>query len=46
MYECSRDMYITPFFWLEVEAGFYSHMVEYLPLNTVAQISEFTVYFF
>ena len=34
---CSRDRYITHFYCLAVEAGFYSDVVECLPLDPVAQ---------
>ena len=33
---CSRDRYITYFYCLLIEAGFYSDVVECLPLETVA----------
>ena len=35
---CSRDRYITHFYCLAVEAGFYSDMVECLPLDPAAQV--------
>ena len=35
---CSRDKYITHFYCLAVEAGFYSDVVECLPLDTAAQV--------
>ena len=35
---CSRDRYITHFYWLAVEAGFYSDVVECLPLDPAAQV--------
>ena len=35
---CSRYMYITHFYCLAVEAGFYSDVVECLPLDPAAQI--------
>ena len=34
---CSRDRYITHFYCLAVEAGFYSDVVECLPLDPVAR---------
>ena len=36
--KCSRDRYITHFYCLAVEAGFYSDVVECLPLNPAAQV--------
>ena len=38
MYNCSRDRYITHFYCLAVEAGFYSDVVECLPLDLAAQV--------
>ena len=35
---CSRDRYITYFYCLAVEAGFYSDVVECLPLDPAAQV--------
>ena len=35
---CSRYRYITHFYCLAVEAGFYSDVVECLPLDPVAQV--------
>ena len=35
---CSRYRYITHFYCLAVEAGFYSDMVECLPLDPAAQV--------
>ena len=35
---CSRDRYITHFYCLAVEAGFYSDVVECLPFNPAAQV--------
>ena len=35
---CSRDRYITHFYCLAVEAGFYSDVVECLPLDPAAQV--------
>ena len=35
---CSRDRYITHFYCLAVEAGYYSEMVECLPLDPTAQV--------
>ena len=37
-YSCSRDRYITHFYCLAVEAGFYSDVVECLPLDPAAQV--------
>ena len=37
-YICSRDRYITHFYCLAVEAGFYSDVVECLPLDPAAQV--------
>ena len=36
--KCSRDRYITHFYCLAVEAGFYSDVVECLPLDPAAQV--------
>ena len=38
LYLCSRDRYITHFYCLAVEAGFYSDVVECLPLDPAAQV--------
>ena len=38
LYTCSRYRYITHFYCLAVEAGFYSDVVECLPLNPAAQV--------
>ena len=35
---CSRDRYITHLYCLAVEAGFYSDVVECLPLDPAAQV--------
>ena len=35
---CSRYRYITHFYCLAVEAGFYSDVVECLPLDPAAQV--------
>ena len=35
---CSRDRYITHFYCLAVEAGFYSDVVECLPVDPAAQV--------
>ena len=35
---CSRDRYITHFYSPAVEAGFYSDVVECLPLDPAAQV--------
>ena len=35
---CSRDRYITHFYCLAVEAGFYSDVIECLPLDPAAQV--------
>ena len=35
---CSRDRYITHFYFLAVEAGFYSDVVECLPVDPTAQV--------
>ena len=35
---CSRDRYITHFYCLAVEAGFYSDVVECFPLDPAAQV--------
>ena len=35
---CSRNRYITHFYCLAVEAGFYSDVVECLPLDPAAQV--------
>ena len=35
---CSRSRYITNFYCLAVEAGFYSDVVECLPLDPAAQV--------
>ena len=35
---CSRDRYIIHFYCLAVEAGFYSDVVECLPLDPAAQV--------
>ena len=35
---CSRDRYITHFYCLVVEAGFYSDVVECLPVDPAAQV--------
>ena len=35
---CSRDRYITHFYCLAMEAGFYSDVVECLPLDPAAQV--------
>ena len=35
---CSRDRYITHYYCLAVEAGFYSDVVECLPLDPAAQV--------
>ena len=35
---CSSDRYITHFYCLAVEAGFYSDVVECLPLDPAAQV--------
>ena len=35
---CSRDRYITHFYCLAVEAGFYSDVVGCLPLDPAAQV--------
>ena len=35
---CSRNRYITHFCCLAVEAGFYSNVVECLPLDPAAQV--------
>ena len=35
---CSRDRYITHFYCLAVEAGFYSDVVECLTLDPAAQV--------
>ena len=35
---CSRDIYKTHFYCLAVEAGFYSGVVECLPLGPAAQV--------
>ena len=35
---CRRDRYITHFYCLAVEAGFYSDVVECLPLDPAAQV--------
>ena len=37
-YMCSRDMYITHFYCLAVDAGFYSDVEECLPLDPAAQV--------
>ena len=36
--QCHRDRYITHFYCLAVEAGFYSDVVECLPLDPAAQV--------
>ena len=36
--QCSRYRYITHFYCLAVEAGFYSDVVEFLPLDPAAQV--------
>ena len=36
--QCSRYRYITHFYCLAVEAGFYSDVVECLPLDPAAQV--------
>ena len=35
---CGRDRYITHFYCLAVEAGFYSDVVECLPLDPAAKV--------
>ena len=37
-WDCSRDRYITHFYCLAVEAGFYSDVVECLPVDPAAQV--------
>ena len=38
VYTCSRDRYITHFYCLVKEAGFYSDVVECLPLDPAAHV--------
>ena len=38
IYRCSRYRYVTHFYCLAVEAGFYSDVVECLPVDPAAQV--------